>query len=97
MLLRQKAIVEGGLALVLKAAMQADLAAHAATPDEERVVLKEDRLNLVRHGACCPESRTGFSLSWSVMSRLAVLFAGGDMLGAAEIATGGSWAIANHP
>ena len=56
-----------------------------------------DRLNPVRHGACCPESRTGFSLSWSVMSRLAVLFAGGDMLGAAEIATGGSWAIANRP
>jgi alkylation response protein AidB-like acyl-CoA dehydrogenase len=32
MLLRQKAIVEGGLALVLQAALQADLAAHA--PDE---------------------------------------------------------------
>ena len=36
MLLRQKAIVEGGLALVLQAALQADLAAHAASQDERR-------------------------------------------------------------
>jgi alkylation response protein AidB-like acyl-CoA dehydrogenase len=36
MLLRQKAIVEGGLALVLLAAMQSDRAAHAATPAERR-------------------------------------------------------------
>ena len=36
MLLRQKAIVEGGLALVLQAAMQADLATHAATAEERR-------------------------------------------------------------
>jgi butyryl-CoA dehydrogenase len=36
MLLRQKAIVEGGLALVLQAAMQADLASHAATEEERR-------------------------------------------------------------
>jgi alkylation response protein AidB-like acyl-CoA dehydrogenase len=36
MLLRQKAIVEGGLALVLAAARQADLAAHAVTPAERR-------------------------------------------------------------
>jgi len=36
MLLRQKAIVEGGLALVLQAALQADLAAHAPTPEERR-------------------------------------------------------------
>ncbi len=36
MLLRQKAIVEGGLALVLQAARQSDLAAHAVTPDERR-------------------------------------------------------------
>ncbi|HEX9765475.1 MAG TPA: acyl-CoA dehydrogenase [Nitriliruptorales bacterium] len=35
MLLRQKAIVDGGLTLVLTAAMQADLAAHGAT-DQER-------------------------------------------------------------
>ena len=33
MLLRQKAIVEGGLALVLQAALQADLAAHATTQE----------------------------------------------------------------
>src|SRR5512137_471894 len=33
MLLRQKAIVEGGLALVLQAALQSDLAAHAPTPE----------------------------------------------------------------
>jgi len=36
MLLRQKAIVEGGLALVLQAALQADLAAHAPTPEKRR-------------------------------------------------------------
>ncbi len=36
MLLRQKAIVEGGLALVLQAARQADLAAHATAPEERR-------------------------------------------------------------
>ena len=36
MLLRQKAIVEGGLALVLQAALQADLAAHAAAPEGRR-------------------------------------------------------------
>ena len=36
MLLRQKAIVEGGLALVLQAARQADLAAHAVRPEERR-------------------------------------------------------------
>jgi alkylation response protein AidB-like acyl-CoA dehydrogenase len=33
MLLRQKAIVEGGLALVLQAALQADLATHASTQE----------------------------------------------------------------
>ena len=36
MLLRQKAIVEGGLALVLQAALQADLAAHAPAEDDRR-------------------------------------------------------------
>ncbi len=36
MLLRQKAIVEGGLALVLQAALQADRASHADTPEERR-------------------------------------------------------------
>ena len=36
MLLRQKAIVEGGLALVLHSALQSDLAAHAATPEARR-------------------------------------------------------------
>jgi len=36
MLLRQKAIVEGGLVLVLQSARQADLAAHAVTPEERR-------------------------------------------------------------
>ena len=36
MLLRQKAIVEGGLALVLQAALQADLASHATTPEARR-------------------------------------------------------------
>jgi butyryl-CoA dehydrogenase len=36
MLLRQKAIVEGGLALVLQAALQADLAAHAPDPGVRR-------------------------------------------------------------
>jgi butyryl-CoA dehydrogenase len=36
MLLRQKAIVEGGLALVLQAALQSDLAAHAPTPEARR-------------------------------------------------------------
>jgi butyryl-CoA dehydrogenase len=36
MLLRQKAIVEGGLALVLQAALLADLAAHASTAEERR-------------------------------------------------------------
>jgi alkylation response protein AidB-like acyl-CoA dehydrogenase len=36
MLLRQKAIVEGGLALVLHAALQSDLAAHAVTTEERR-------------------------------------------------------------
>jgi butyryl-CoA dehydrogenase len=34
MLLRQKAIVEGGLALVLQSALQADLSEHATTPEE---------------------------------------------------------------
>ncbi|MBS1109566.1 MAG: acyl-CoA dehydrogenase, partial [Anaeromyxobacteraceae bacterium] len=36
MLLRQKAIVEGGLVLVLQSARQADLAAHAVAPEERR-------------------------------------------------------------
>jgi alkylation response protein AidB-like acyl-CoA dehydrogenase len=45
MLLRQKAIVEGGLALVVEAARQQDLSEHAATPEErERARLLLDLL-----------------------------------------------------
>jgi hypothetical protein len=41
--------------------------------------------------------RTGFSLSSPALCKQPALVAGGDMLGAAEIATGGSWAIVNLP
>jgi butyryl-CoA dehydrogenase len=64
MLLRQKAIVEGGLALVLEAAMQADLAHHAESPEARRraqllldLLTRGRRASRRRGGSsptCCP-------------------------------------------